>query len=86
MRKEAVRKATRANGYVICAECEDILAKGQYAVDHIEPVVNVKLGFEGFDNMYEALFCPATNLQVLCKPCHLVKTRRENSARRKHKK
>lgn len=73
-------------GHVECASCYDLFTKGHYAVDHIEPVINIKDGFMGYDTMYKQLFCDASGLQVLCKPCHAKKTKGENAERRKHKK
>lgn len=86
MRREVVRLATRANGRIECAECGELVGKGEYAVDHIDPVINVKSGFAGYDAMFAALFCSPEDMQVLCKiPCHRVKTLRENAQRKKKK-
>lgn len=43
-------------------------------VDHIEPIGNI----ENWDSYIEKLFCPASNLQVLCQDCHKIKTKKEH--------
>ncbi len=47
-------------------------------VDHIAPVGEIK----DWNEHIEKLFCPAGNLQVLCKDCHKVKTADEREARK----
>jgi 5-methylcytosine-specific restriction endonuclease McrA len=68
------------NQYV-CAACEGIFPHGDIQVDHIEPVVALT-GFENFDVYIERLFCNIEGLQVLCRPCHKIKTDEENAARK----
>lgn len=61
-----------------CAVCKDETT--ETAVDHIEPCVNPKDGWSGFDVFYSRLFGGA--LQVVCKLCHRTKTQKENQARK----
>jgi 5-methylcytosine-specific restriction endonuclease McrA len=49
---------------------------GVVHVDHIEPIGDL----ESWDSYIEKLFCPASNLQVLCKDCHDKKTTNERAA------
>ena len=69
----------------VCAACEEEFAGTEVQVDHIEPVGD----FPGFppgtgrswDDWLAALFCPETNLQVLCKQDHKEKSRHERSSK-----
>lgn len=64
-----------------CAQCNgEFPAKG-VQVDHVKPIVHVKTGFKDWDTFINKLFCEAHNLQVLCKACHSVKTKKERKAR-----
>jgi len=71
-----------------CAICNGHIMEKDSEVDHINPVVPVdgfdKDGFLGYDwNVYlENMFVEADGFQVLCKPCHLIKSNRENEERR----
>lgn len=67
-----------------CAECHFLFPAKNVVVDHILPVVDVT-GFAGWDEVVDRLFCEEHNLQVLCKPCHKLKTSIENDLRKKHK-
>jgi len=71
----------------LCASCNQVFPETTCAVDHIQPVVDPYVGFQGWDTLIERLFCEVDNLQVLCKPCHDRKTKREKEVdkeRRKH--
>lgn len=46
-------------------------------VDHINPVIDPKVGFTTWDDFIERLFCEAENLQLLCKTCHDKKSKEE---------
>lgn len=72
--------------FYICAECERQKLEAYYKrnevqVDHINPVVDVETGFDGWDKYVPALLCEKKGLQVLCKNCHKEKTAMENSKR-----
>lgn len=56
--------------------------KGKIHMDHIVPVVNPAIGFTGFDDFIESLFCPEENFQALCGLCHKEKTKREGKKSR----
>ena len=47
------------------------------AVDHINPVVDPDVGFTTWDEYIERMFCEKDNLQVLCHPCHTLKSNDE---------
>lgn len=69
----------------VCAECGERVTLGELRVDHIEPMVPVT-GFVSWDDTIGNLFCSADNLQVLCKPCHDVKSAHEREERKVNKK
>jgi hypothetical protein len=54
-------------------------------VDHIDPVVSVEHGFEGWNVYIERMFCEADGYQVLCKTCHSIKTANERKARKENR-
>ena len=69
-----------------CAECKKTFQKQETAADHIIPVVDPVDGFIDWNTYLERLFCPADNYQILCKPCHLLKSGGENEIRHTVKK
>jgi 5-methylcytosine-specific restriction endonuclease McrA len=91
----AVELASVGSDLIRCAVCLQLLPKGlkirgrkMWQVDHVDPVGAGPVtthGFAGWDEYYRRLFCPVSNLQVLCTVCHQIKTNKENAARRKKK-
>ena len=69
-----------------CASCSKLFTAKGVEVDHIVPVVDPLEGFTTWDNYITRLFCSTDNLQVLCKPCHKVKTLCEKKQRSPAKK
>lgn len=59
-----------------CAGCSGLFVQTAVQVDHIAPIGR-DLDWNQF---IERLFCEKENLQVLCKPCHKEKSKRENQA------
>ena len=59
-----------------CQHCDELFLQKEVQVDH-------KIGagsFKSFDDaggFLERLFCGADGMQVLCKPCHSIKTQQE---------
>jgi hypothetical protein len=45
--------------------------------------VDPKKGFVGWDVYIDRMFCEIENLQVLCKPCHKIKTDQEKLERKR---
>jgi ribosomal protein L37AE/L43A len=85
-RKVALAHAKVGIGRWKCAICGKHLLKGEYAVDHISPVIPLS-GFDNWDGFVARLDCAPEGLQILCKkPCHAAKTKFENSLRRKYAK
>ena len=69
-----------------CRECAELFGTKEVQVDHIDPVVSVERGFTDWNDYIDRLFCSVDNLQVLCKPCHKVKSKIENATRRNNAK
>lgn len=55
-------------------------------MDHILPVVDEKLGFQGFDTYIERMYPYEAGWQRLCVECHDKKTLKENETRKVSKK
>src|SRR6266850_2975995 len=81
-RSEAVKMARVDRGLYRCANCLKIVRNKEFAVDHINPVVDTKLGFQNWDVYINRLFCVKENLQILCKPCHQIKCNVEKAERK----
>jgi 5-methylcytosine-specific restriction endonuclease McrA len=66
-----------------CAECKKHFVAVDVQVDHIDPIVDPKKGFQTWDKFIERMFVEIEKLQVLCKPCHKIKTDQEKLERKK---
>ena len=66
-------KSKRQAKHYRCASCEEEFTSTNVQVDHREPIGKCKT----WDEFIERLFCEVENLQVLCKPCHKEKTKKE---------
>lgn len=79
-----VNKATgRLAEHYKCAACKKHFVAKEVQVDHIEPVVSPLTGFIDWNTFVARMFCPITNLQVLCRGCHKVKSDKEKKERLK---
>ena len=68
-----------------CVACEEVFKSGDVKVDHIDPVVDPKKGWQNFDVYIERMFCDEDKMQVLCKGCHDEKTGIEREERKKYR-
>lgn len=84
-RNEALRDAKVSWGRYKCAECHEIYQKKDIDIDHVNPVIDVK-GFDSWDNVIARLFCEREGFQILCKPCHKIKTKDETDLRVEYRK
>lgn len=66
-----------------CSACKEQFVAADVQVDHINPVVDPKTGFTSWDVFIDRMFCEIDGLQVMCKPCHKVKTDQEKLERKK---
>jgi 5-methylcytosine-specific restriction endonuclease McrA len=81
-----VNKATgRMAMHHKCTICLEAFPAKEVQVDHITPLVGAE-GFNTWDEFIAILFCEKEGMQVLCKPCHQIKTNEEKAARVAYKK
>lgn len=57
-------------------------------VDHVTPIIPLDSSLEHLtaDELIDRIWCDASNLLAICKPCHKIKTKAESSSRRLYKK
>lgn len=82
--KTNVKTGRKAMHY-ICNCCKEELPRKEVEVNHISPVIPVT-GFDSWDAVIERLFCEKEGLEVLCKPCHKIITKKENDERKNNRK
>ena len=80
-KNEAERAARVDRGLYKCATCEGSFKAGEYAIDHITPLVSVKEGYTTWDEVINNLFCDKEGFQILCHECHSLKTDLEDKMR-----
>lgn len=81
LRRSALLNAFVKKNRWRCAGCKKTTNKPK--VDHILPVIDTKMGWQGWDVFITRLFCAVENLQVLCERCHNKKTKLETKERKK---
>lgn len=64
-----------------CASCRQEFTQTQVEMDHIVPVIALDPKENNWDGIINRLFCESSGFQVLCKPCHKAKSKKENSLR-----
>ena len=77
-------KTKRVGMHYKCKKCKGAFPTSGVQVDHIKPIVDPKKGFISWDVFIDNLMCDGNNLQVLCKACHVIKTKQENEQRKKY--
>lgn len=81
-RGKKLNKATnRLAEHYLCNSCKQEFVLKNINVDHINPVVDPKVGFIDWNTFIDRLFCGVENLQILCSSCHDRKTKKETSVR-----
>jgi 5-methylcytosine-specific restriction endonuclease McrA len=78
------KKTNKLAMHYKCACCKKEFVAADVQVDHILPVVNTKTGFTTWEEYINNMFCEKENLQVLCKPCHSIKTQEEKDERKEY--
>jgi 5-methylcytosine-specific restriction endonuclease McrA len=74
-------KTGRVAKHYTCNACKQEFTSKDVEVDHISPVVDPSTGFVDWDTFIARLYCPKENLQVICKPCHKIKSKEERKKR-----
>ena len=64
-----------------CAECHEVFGSKDTQVDHITPAGSLKT-YSDLPGFVERMFCEVEGFQLLCKPCHQVKTNQEREDRK----
>lgn len=77
----ALNRAKLSYGVYRCEKCLEPKRRKAIQVDHIEPVVEPTAGLVDIETYIKRLFCKSTGLQILCKPCHKLKSGAENVIR-----
>ena len=67
-----------------CAECKGWFQNKEIQVDHIEPAGSLNK-YSDIGGFCKRLFCEIDGMQVLCKPCHQLKTNEERKLRKENK-
>jgi 5-methylcytosine-specific restriction endonuclease McrA len=78
------KKTNKLAMHYACAHCARHFVAVDVQVDHIFPVVSPQTGFVDWETYIGRMFCEKENLQVLCKPCHSVKTSLEKEERKEY--
>ena len=84
-RTEAKQEARIERGLYECNMCKGHFKTKEIVIDHIDPVVDLIEGWEGWEEYVNRMFCPKEGFQILCKTCHGVKTKMEEEMRKKHR-
>jgi len=80
-------KGPRGGAKFTCAKCGEAFDRKEVQVDHKDPVIPVDKRTVDLDwnTIVERMFCSAENYQVLCKPCHVIKSNDERKERKKYR-
>lgn len=81
-------KAKKPNVRYKCAHCEKLFSSQYIQKDHREPVIPVQIPAKHMNIgiICRRLFVKKESLQILCKPCHKLKSDKENILRREWRK
>lgn len=75
--KKINAKTGRTANHYKCNVCGHDFPATDIQVDHIEAVIDPKKGFTSWDDVIVRMFCESDGFQILCKPCHTIKTNAE---------
>lgn len=62
-----------------CAHCKGSFEGKKVEVDHIVRAGSLR-SYDDLAGFVERLYCESSGLQVLCKPCHQIKTNKDREA------
>lgn len=81
-KNDCKKKAKIGYNQYICAKCKSVFPNKDVRVDHINPVVDPVMGFVDWNTYIPRMFCDEVGYQVLCNPCHDMKSDAENEIRK----
>ena len=64
-----------------CAQCDHEFMDKEIQVDHITPAGSLN-DFDDLPGFVKRLYCEPEDMQILCKPCHAIKTAAERKNRK----
>lgn len=79
--KEVEEKHRVSRGVYFCGSCNEHFKKQEMQKDHIAPVVPTDGNLAGMDAFIENCLCDTENMQMLCIPCHKLKSGIEQTLR-----
>jgi hypothetical protein len=91
---EVLKRCRVSRGVYKCEGCGLHTKKANLQIDHIEPVVDIKTGFQNLHDWVLRLYVPPEQLQALCHftdedgstfGCHPTKTQLESETREYYK-
>lgn len=87
--QDALRGARTRRGFYNCAGCKNEVPAStrdengkrvkNVHVDHIDPIIDPRVGWVSWDETINRMFSESDNLQVLCYECHKVKSDEEKA-------
>lgn len=80
-KNECLKNARVGRGNYECEGCKGVFKQAELQADHINPVIDLELGFVDWNTYIGNLFCSVENFQALCKTCHIAKTMQEDAMR-----
>lgn len=84
--KKINTKTGRLAQHYLCNLCKNDFPAKDIQVDHIIEVVDPAVGFVDWNTYVERMFCAKENLQVVCVPCHKIKTQEANQSKKSTRK
>jgi 5-methylcytosine-specific restriction endonuclease McrA len=80
--KEAALNCAVGTTRRTCVTCKETFPRKQVHIDHISPVGKQPRDWDEYPAYYRRLFCPVSNLNGVCVPCHKIKSAKENKERK----
>lgn len=82
---ELAKKYPRCRNFYVCAKCSAMFPRSEVSIDHVQPVVDPKKGWQGWDVYLTRMFCNVAGFQILCSKDHDAKTKAENAVRKQYR-
>lgn len=84
-RTQCKQAARIERGLYKCASCGEGFKEKDTVVDHVDPVVALEGDDYDWNTFINRLYVPADKLQILCVPCHDIKSLTEDNLRTAHR-